>query len=186
MAKRVPGSREEDAWLSDEQLAQGAAADSEPFQSPIPTRMVSNGEYLPYPQTDKQKHVEARTRELADKASKKLGISRRKFLAGTGGMAAAFLAMNEVFGRMFNVRPVEMFEAEAYAETGPPANLFGFDDQTHMVRYTQAQGRSLRAIAQGPGPASTRAGFLTNPNNSAGLPEMPGSPPAPWNPRQLP
>jgi len=185
MAKRVPGSREEDAWLSDEQLAQCAPAESEPFHSPIPTRMVSNGEYLPYPQTDKQKHVEARTRELADKASKKLGISRRKFLAGTGGMAAAFLAMNEVFGRMFNVRPVEMFEAEAYAETGPPTDLFVFDDQTHMVRYTQAQGRSLRAIAQGPGPASTRAGFLTNPNNSGGLLDELGSPWTPWNPRQL-
>jgi uncharacterized protein len=185
MPERAPGSREEDAWLSDEQLARCAPAESEPFQSPVPTRMVSNGEYMPYPQTDKQKRVEFLTQEFASKASKKLGISRRKFLAGTGGMAAAFLAMNEVFGRMFNVRPVEMFEAEAFAEAGPPANLFVLDDQTHMVRYTQAQGRSLRAIAQGPGSASTRAGFLFNPNNPAGLLDELGSPWTPWNPRQL-
>src|SRR3989442_15128356 len=150
MSGRMPGSREEDAWLSDAELARCAPAETEPFQSPVPTRMVSNGEYMPYPQTEKQKRVEARIQELADSASKKVGISRRKFLAGTGGMAAAFLAMNEVFGRIFNVSPIEMFEAEAFAASGPPPNLFVLDDHTHMVRYTQTQGRGLRAIAQGP------------------------------------
>jgi predicted TIM-barrel fold metal-dependent hydrolase len=182
MPKRMPGSREDDSWLSDEQLAKVAPAETEPFQSPIPTRMVSNGEYMPYPQTEKQKRVEARTKELADSASRKLGISRRKFLASTGGMAAALLAMNEVFGRFFDVSPVEMFEAEAFAATGPPPNLFVLDDQSHMVRQTQTQGRSLRAIAQGPGPASTAAGFLRNPFNAAGLLDELGSPWTPWNP----
>src|SRR5438132_14089668 len=121
-----------------------------------------------YPQTDKQRQVEARIKELADSASKKLGISRRKFLAGTGGMAAALLAMNEVFGRFFDVRPIDMFESEAFAASGPPQNLFVLEDQTHMVRFTQTQGRSLRAIAQGPGPAPTAAGFSQNQNNPAG------------------
>src|SRR6266568_7740901 len=114
MSKRIPGSREDDAWLSDEQLAECAPADeADVFPSPIPTQMVSNGEYMPYPQTEKQKRVEARIKELAESASKKLGISRRKFLAGTGGMAAAFLAMNDVFGRLFKVSPIEMFESAA-------------------------------------------------------------------------
>jgi len=144
--------------------------------------MVSNGEYMPYPQTDKQRQVEARIKELADSASKKLGISRRKFLAGTGGMAAALLAMNEVFGRFFDVRPIDMFESEAFAASGPPQNLFVLDDQTHMVRFTQTQGRSLRAIAQGPGPASTAAGFLRNPNNSTGALDELGNAWTPWNP----
>src|SRR5947209_8078303 len=120
MSQRMPGSREEDSWFSDEQLARVAPAETETFQSPVPTRMVSNGEYMPHPQTEQQKHVEFRTKELADMASKKLGISRRKFLAGTGGLAAAFLAMNEVFGRFFNVSPVEMFESAAYAASGAP------------------------------------------------------------------
>jgi len=85
MPQRAPGSREEDAWLSDAQLTKCTPADeAEGFDSPIPTQMVSNGEYMPYPQTDKQRQVEARIKELADSASKKLGISRRKFLAGTG------------------------------------------------------------------------------------------------------
>jgi hypothetical protein len=182
MPERMPGSREDDSWFSDEQLAKVAPAETEPFQSPIPTRMVSNGEYMPWPQTEQQKRVEARTKELAASASKKLGISRRKFLASTGGMAAALLAMNEVFGRFFNVSPIEMFEAEAFAASGVPANLFVFDDQTHMVRSRLNNPRSLRAIAQGPGPASTAAGFLSNPFNPMGLLDELGSPWTPWNP----
>ena len=183
MPERAPGSREEDAWLSDAQLTKCTPADeAEGFDSPIPTQMVSNGEYMPYPQTDKQRQVEARIKELADSASKKLGISRRKFLAGTGGMAAALLAMNEVFGRFFDVKPIDMFESEAFAASGPPQNLFVLDDQTHMVRFTQTQGRSLRAIAQGPGPASTAARFLVNPNNPTGLLDELGNAWTPWNP----
>jgi len=60
--------------------------------------MISNGEYMPVPQTDKQKEVEARIEERAESASKKLGIDRRRFLGRTGRMARSFLAMNEVFG----------------------------------------------------------------------------------------
>src|SRR5438309_468720 len=63
---RRPGSREEDAWLSDAQLAHCAPAETEPFQSPVPTRMVSNGEYMPCPQTEQQKRVEARIDELGN------------------------------------------------------------------------------------------------------------------------
>src|SRR5712692_6968153 len=180
---RAPGSREEDAWLSDEQLAKCAPADeAEKFRSPVPTRMVSNGEYMPIPQTEHQKRVEARIKELCDAAAKKLGTSRRKFLATSGGMAACFLAMNEVFGHFFNVSAVEMFEPAAFAAAGAPENLFVFDDQTHMVRSRLTQGRSLRAIAQGPGPASTNAGFLFNPFNPTGLKDELGGVWTPWNP----
>jgi hypothetical protein len=37
--------------------------------------MVSNGEYLPNPQTDEQKQVERRILELSTAAAKRLGIS---------------------------------------------------------------------------------------------------------------
>src|SRR2546427_11791247 len=107
MPERAPGSREEDAWLSDAQLTKCTPADeAEGFDSPIPTQMVSNGEYMPYPQTDKQRQGEAPIKGLGDSASKKLGISRRKFLAGTGGMAGARLAMDDAFGRVYHVRPI--------------------------------------------------------------------------------
>src|SRR2546427_5598125 len=100
MPERAPGSREEDAWLSDAQLTKCTPADeAEGFDSPIPTQMVSNGEDMPYPQTDKQRQVEARIKELADSPSKELGISRGKVLARTGGMGAALPAMDERLGR---------------------------------------------------------------------------------------
>src|ERR1700719_3690962 len=189
-SERVPGSREEDAWLSDQQLEHCAPAETEPFRSPVPTRMISNGEYMPFPQTEKQKHVEFRVKELADKAAKKLGITRRQFLESTGGLAASFLAMNEVFGNtFFTVSKDEMFDRAAYAENAPPKNLFVFDDQTHIVRSSTNSPQGLRALAQGPGSVSTGAGFTANPNNGrggnpAGVDEL-GNAWTPWNPAQL-
>ncbi len=146
---------EEDHGLLDEQqVAQCERADvAEPLRSPIPTRMISNGEYMPVPQTEQQKRVEARVEELTDEACNKLGISRRKFLGSSGGMAATLLAMNEVFGRFFNVSLVEMFEPAAFAQAAPPRDLFVFDDQLHFVRGSQASPAGLRAIAQGPSSA---------------------------------
>ena len=167
--------------LDEEQVAQCARAnEADTFRSPVPTRMVSNGEYMPIPQTDKQKRVEARIEELTASASKKLGIDRRRFLASTGGMAAAFLAMNEVFGRVFNVDPIEMFEPAAYAQAGAPRDLFVFDDQLHLVRGSNtASGHALRAGAQGPTAASM---FKSNPMNPKGLPDEHGEVWAVWSP----
>lgn len=189
MRKRSPDSREEDSWLSDEQMRRVAPAENEPFQSPVPTRMVSNGEYMPYPQTEQQKHVEYRVRELADEAAKRLGQSRRQFLMGTGGLAAAFIAMNEVHGKTFKITTEEMYEPAAYAQNGLPKDLFIFDDQTHIVRTSMNTPQGLRALAQGPGPASTAAGYTSNPFNGTGGnalgPDEFGNPWPDWNPAQL-
>src|SRR5439155_27317822 len=109
-------------WEDDHGLMQADQVDqyeradiAVPLRLPIPTLMISNGEYMPVPQTEQQQRVEARIEELADAASKKLCISRRKFLRSSGGMAATLLAMNDVFGRFFNVSLIEMFEPAAYA-----------------------------------------------------------------------
>lgn len=188
-SKRPPDSREEDSWLNDEQMRHVAPAESEPFQSPVPTRMVSNGEYMPHPQTDQQKHVEYRIRELADEAARRLGQSRRQFLMGTGGLAAAFIAMNEVHGKTFNVSKVEMYEPAAYAEHGLPKDLFVFDDQTHVVRTSMNNPQGLRALAQGPGSVSAGAGYTSNPFNGTGGnaagPDEFGNLWPDWNPAQL-
>jgi predicted TIM-barrel fold metal-dependent hydrolase len=188
-SERLPGSREEDAWLSDEQLGRCAPAEAESFQAPVPTHMVSNGEYMPHPQTNKQRHVEARVKEIADSAAKKLGITRRQFLEGAGGMAASFLAMNEVYGANFKVSQAELFEPGAAEENGPPKNLFVLDDQTHIVRSSRNTPQGLRALAQGPGSVSTGAGYLFNPyngtgGNPAGVDEL-GNAWTNWNPAQL-
>lgn len=167
--------------LDAEQIAQCARADEgKLLLSPIPTRMVSNGEYMPAPQTGKQRNVEGRIQELAESASKKLGIDRRQFLAGTGGMAAAFVAMNEVFGRFFDVDPVEMFEPVVYAAAGAPRDMFVFDDQLHLVRGSnKGGGAALRALAQG---ASSAPRFQSNPYNPKGLPDERGEVWGVWNP----
>jgi uncharacterized protein len=167
--------------LDDEQIAKCARADNaDLFPSPVPTRMISNGEYMPALQTAKQAQVEAKIAELADSTSRKLSLERRRFLSGTGGMAAAFIAMNEVFGRFFDVDLVEMFEPVAYAQSGVPHDLFIFDDQLHMVRGSQrAGGAGLRALAQGPSSAPT---FKANPYNPKNLPDERGEIWSVWNP----
>jgi hypothetical protein len=175
MPKRIPGSREEDSWFSEEQLEGLERADeADELRSPIPTQMVSNGEYLPNPQTAKQKEVEARIKEYAATVSKKLGVSRRTFLASSGGVAASFLAMNEAHGaEYFKVSKEEMFEPEAHAKNAPPSDLFVLDDQLHTVRSSLLQsGQGLRAIA---------AGIV--PNLSGGLPDENGIANEAWNPK---
>ncbi len=167
--------------LDDEQIAKCVRADeADLFPSPVPTRMISNGEYMPAAQTVKQKQVETRIAELAEAAGKKLALDRRHFLSGPGGMAAAFIAMNEVFGRFFDVDLSEMFEPAAYAQSGAPRDLFVFDDQLHMVRGSQkAGGAGLRAAAQGP---SSAPAFTSNPFNPKGLPDEHGEVWRVWNP----
>jgi hypothetical protein len=184
MPQRLPDSREADSWFSDEQLAEVEPSEiGETLQSPVPTRMVSSGEYMPHPQTDQQKRVEHRIQELAAEASKKLGINRREFLSSSGGMAACFLAMNDVFGHFFDVSRDELFEPEAHGAAAPPKNLFVVDDQLHTTRgllsLASFKGISnLRAIAQGP----TTPGFSANPFNPTGLGDEFGNSWTPWNP----
>lgn len=167
--------------LDEEQVAQCERADvAEPLRAPIPTRMISNGEYMPVPQTERQKRVEARIEALADEASARLGISRRKFLHSSGGMAATLIAMNEVFGRFFNVSPIEMFESAAYAAAAPPKNLFVFDDQLHFVRGSKPSPAGLRAIAQGP---SSAPKVKSNPFNPRGQLDERGEAWGVWDPK---
>ncbi len=180
--KETGGTWEPDhTLLSDEQLAKCTRAyDAEDADcpSPIPTRVVSNGEYMPPPQSKTQKRVEARIKELADTAARKLGISRRHFLASGGGLSASLLAMNEVHGNFFKVDEEEMFEAGARAANAPPKDLFVVDDQLHFVRGSQLGPTVLRAIAQGP----TTPGFPKNPFNPNNVPDEHGNPYGVWNP----
>ena len=100
---------------------------------PIPTQVLSNEEFFPFEQTSEQAKVEHCLLEIADESAKKLNISRRKFLATSGGMAAAFLAMNSVFGNLFDVSAQEVFESSATAEKFPK-KPFIFDIHTHQSK----------------------------------------------------
>jgi predicted TIM-barrel fold metal-dependent hydrolase len=100
--------------------------------SPIPTRVISNEEYLPLPRTAEQARVASRLAVTAARHARQLGVTRRQFLGSGPGLAAAFLAMNEVFGRCFDVQPVEALEPAAFAERSP-GGQFVFDVQVHHV-----------------------------------------------------
>ena len=100
--------------------------------SPVPARVVSNEEYIPLAQTSEQARVATLLQETARRHAHALGMSRRRFLGSGMGVAAAFLAMNRVFGPFFEVDPAEALEPAAVAER-QPAGQFVFDIQTHHV-----------------------------------------------------
>ncbi|MBL6457438.1 hypothetical protein JMJ55_19065 [Belnapia sp. T6] len=121
--------------MSGRELAGLAPAERAAFYSPVPTQMVSNGEFNPLPQSPAQRQVEARLVEIAEAQGHRLGLGRRGFLRSSSGMAAAFLAMNEVFGPLFEVGSAEAAEPEAAAARSDALrNQFIFDDQLHFVR----------------------------------------------------
>ena len=122
-------------WLTKQDLQRTEPAEVAAFRSPIPTQMISNGEFLPAPQTAEQRQVEERIKDLASSCGRKLGLSRRQFLRTSCGMAAAFLAMNSVFGSVFQIDPAEGAQPEAAAaRLKGLAHQFIFDDQVHFVR----------------------------------------------------
>jgi len=122
-------------YLSNEELRRVAPAEVASFRSPVPTQIVSNGEFNPLPQTPEQRRVEARVKELAAELGPKHGMNRRQFLASSAGMAAAFLAMNEVFGSVFAVTRAEAAAPGVAGERAAGlAGQFIVDVQTHFVR----------------------------------------------------
>ena len=106
---------------------------------PIPTQIVATDEFAPVVQSEQQRRVESELLTIADTAARRLGMSRRRFLSTSGGMAAAFLAMNAAWGcRAFDVDPIEIYEPGAGAEKWPKKE-FIFDIHTHHV----ATGRQI-------------------------------------------
>jgi uncharacterized protein len=119
---------------------------------PLPTRLVSNEEFPPIPQTLAQRRVESRILAEAERMAPRLGLSRREFLSRSGGMAASLLAMNAVFGHFFDVLPIETADAGAFQErSGPP--FFIFDVQLHYVSAgydpSNAEGSRRGAVSKG-------------------------------------
>jgi predicted TIM-barrel fold metal-dependent hydrolase len=99
---------------------------------PIPSRIASNEEFVPPPQSREQCEYQARLMEIADRAARGQGRSRRDFLRSGSGMAAALLALNGVYGRCFQVQAAEADDPLAFEERWPK-DQFIFDVQTHHV-----------------------------------------------------
>ena len=122
-------------FLSDEIISGLLPAETSSFPSPVPTQIVSSDEYMPVPQSEKQREVEARLKELGDRLAKRQGLSRRRFFQTASGMAASFVAMNQVFGPLFEASEAEAATPELAEHRA--AGLSGqlvIDDQTHFLR----------------------------------------------------
>jgi hypothetical protein len=121
--------------LDPEELSQLLPAETHSYAGPIPTQSVSSDEFMPAPQTAAQRRVEARIKELGSDLAKKQGTTRRQFLQTAAGMAAAFVAMNEVYGRVFEVSRAEAQTPERANERSKAlSNQFIMDCHTHFLR----------------------------------------------------
>jgi predicted TIM-barrel fold metal-dependent hydrolase len=121
--------------LSDEERARLAPAEFASSATPVPTQIVSSDEYLPIPQTERQKKVEARMNALADDWGKQNGLSRRRFFQTAAGMATAFVAMNEIYGPIYGATPAEAKSVDlAQARADKLKDQFVMDVHTHFLR----------------------------------------------------
>jgi uncharacterized protein len=121
--------------LTPEELAQVLPAETSAFPSPIPTQCVSSDEYMPSPQTEKQREFEARIKRYGSELARKQGMTRRTFFKSAAGMAAAFVAMNETYGPLFMVSRAEAATPELADERARALkNQFIMDMHTHFLR----------------------------------------------------
>jgi hypothetical protein len=132
--------------LTPEELEKLQGAESL-FPSPIPVQSMSSDEFMPSPQTPGQREFEGRVKEIGSRLAKKNHMSRRKFFKTAGGMAAAFVAMNETYAK--NSQPVyEVLKGEesnlelAQARADGLKNQFVMDMHTHYLR----DGTPIRAF----------------------------------------
>lgn len=128
---------------------------------PIPSRIASNEEFIPPPQSPQLAEYERRLAELSERAAHRQGMNRRDFLRSGSGMAAALVALNQVFGDCYEVSAAEVEDQQAFREKWPK-DQFIFDVQTHHVDVSRKwyddtpDGKAFKAFF-----AMLRPGFRT-------------------------
>ena len=122
-------------YLTDEMISGLAPAETSAFPSPVPTQIVSSDEFAPVPQSPRQKEVEARLTDMSDRIATRLGVSRRRFFQTASGMAASFVAINQVFGNIFDVSEAEAATPDmANARASKLSKQMIIDGHTHFLR----------------------------------------------------
>jgi hypothetical protein len=125
-------------WIKTENYKLGLqerADDAEAEASlPVPSQVLSNGEFNPSPQNDTQRKIKSAILAEADILAKKNNVSRRAFLRSASGFALSFAIMNEHYGNVFGATQAEASDV-AMAEERAAAlrDQFIFDDQLHFV-----------------------------------------------------
>jgi len=121
-------------WVKLDRSARTRLAAIEEDGAPVPSRVISNGEYTPPPQTDAQRRVQFELGRLANIFAPSLKLDRRNFLRSGMGMAAAFAAMNTVFGPAYAVAQEELSDPDAArAARARYRDQFVFDGHLHFV-----------------------------------------------------
>ena len=121
--------------LTDEELASVMPSELCTYATPIPTQIVSSDEFYPDPQNECQKEVENRLLAMADDLGGKQGLDRRKFFQSAAGMAASFVAMNEVYGSLFDVsKAAAATPAMAQERANSMKDQMIIDMHTHFLR----------------------------------------------------
>jgi hypothetical protein len=101
----------------------------------VPTQIVSSDEFLPVPQTPQQREVQARLTAISGRLARRQGLSRRRFFQTAAGMAASFVALNEVFGPLFDASEAEAATPElAAARADALSGQMVIDGHTHFLR----------------------------------------------------
>jgi len=116
---------------------------TEPDPLPVKLGPVSNGEFYPLPHSETVAEAIRRTRAAADENSRRLGISRRRFLTGATGAATMFFmlaACSKEEAASRGEKPGGTFDVDEDATLDRDAALeqlgggeFIFDVQTHYV-----------------------------------------------------
>jgi uncharacterized protein len=122
-------------FLDPEELQRLLPAETHSYAGPIPTQSVSSDEFVPAPQTAAQRRVEARIRALGSELGARHGMTRRRFLQTAAGMAAGFVAMNEIYGRLYDATLAEAQTPEMATQRAKAlAGQFVMDCHTHFLR----------------------------------------------------
>ena len=145
-------------WLTARQLQHLQRGWRKRVETPIPTQVVSSGECFPPRQSRRQAQAEALMREKTDFYAGRQGMPRQRYLRSPSGMAAAFMAMNQVYGNVYRVDSAEAEDpAAAEDRRSQTRDQFIFDVHTHHVRedYTWEGQLWLRDVARGNNQART-------------------------------
>ncbi|MEQ1714825.1 MAG: amidohydrolase family protein [Hyphomicrobium sp.] len=125
-------------WIKTEKYHLGLQEREESVEAeasiPVPTQVLSNGEFNPTPQNDMQRQVKSHILAEAETLARKNNVSRRSFLRSAAGFALSFSVMNEHYGNVFGATRAEAGDV-AMAEERALAlrSQFIFDDQLHFV-----------------------------------------------------
>jgi uncharacterized protein len=104
---------------------------------PIKLDSTSNGEFVPVPLSRENRAANRLAHELACANSKRLGISRRRFLVSSCGAASTLLAFNQAHGTAAGfydiAKEAALDERLARAQVGASRKEFILDVQGHFI-----------------------------------------------------